>query len=85
MKVYETAKFRKQRKRLRNDSEKLALKEAIRSISETPSGGKKLKGELKDFRSLKYVAEGRERRLIYKIEEGMIYLLSFGPREGIYK
>jgi len=41
--------------------------------------------EFRDFRSLRYFVEGRERRIIYKIEEKAIYLLSFGPREGIYK
>jgi hypothetical protein len=85
LKLYETAKFQKQRKRPRSDSEKLALKEAIRSIAEAPLLGKKLKGEFKDLRSLRYFAEGQERRLICRREEDALYLLSFGPREGIYK
>ncbi|MGA2939581.1 MAG: type II toxin-antitoxin system RelE/ParE family toxin [Syntrophobacteraceae bacterium] len=85
LKVYETVKFQKQRKKLRSDSEKTALKGALRSVAEDPLSGKKLKGEFKDFRSLRYFAEGQERRIIYKIEENTIYLLSFGPREGIYK
>ena len=84
MKIYETAKFQKQRKKLRTDSEKTALKAALRSVAEGPLSGKKLKGEFKDLRSLKYFAVGQERRIIYKIEENAIYLLSFGPREGIY-
>jgi mRNA-degrading endonuclease RelE of RelBE toxin-antitoxin system len=85
LKVYETPKFQKQRKKLRSDSEKTSLKEAIRSIAENPLSGKKLKGEFKDLRSLKYFAEGQERRIIYKVEANAIYLLSFGPREGIYR
>ena len=63
----------------------IALKKAIRSVAEDPLSGKKLKGEFKDLRSLRYYAEGQERRIIYKIKENAIYLLSFGPREGIYK
>ena len=85
MKIYEAARFQKQRKKLRTDSEKKALKEAVRSVVEDPLSGKKLKGEFKDLRSSIYLAEGQERRNIYKIEENTIYLLSFGPREGIYK
>jgi mRNA-degrading endonuclease RelE of RelBE toxin-antitoxin system len=85
LKIYETPKFQKQRKRLRTDSEKTALKQAIGAVAANPSSGKKLKGEFKDLRSLRFFAEGQERRIIYKIEENAIYLLSFGPREGIYK
>ena len=85
MKIYETAKFQKQRKKLRGDPEKTALKEAIRSVAQAPLSGKKLKGEFKGLRSLKYFAEGQERRIIYMMVENAIYLLSFGPREGIYK
>ncbi|MHC1727278.1 MAG: type II toxin-antitoxin system RelE/ParE family toxin [Syntrophobacteraceae bacterium] len=85
MKIYETAKFHKQRKKLRSDREKTALKEAIRSVATDPLSGKKLKGEFKDLRSSRYYAEGQERRIIYTIREDAVYLLSFGPREGIYK
>lgn len=85
MKVYETPKFQKQRKRLRTDSEKTALKQAIGAVAANPSSEKKLKGEFKDLRTFRCFAEGQERRIIYKIEENAIYLLSFGPREGIYK
>ena len=85
MRIYETAKFQKQRKKLKSDSEKAALKEAIHSIAGAPLGGKKLKGEFRDLRSVRYFVEGQERRLIYKIEEDGACLLSFGPREGIYK
>lgn len=84
MKIYETPKFQRQRKKLRNDSEKTALKEAIRAVAANPLIGKNLKGEFKDLRSLRYFTEGQERRLIYKIEQNALYLLSFGPREGIY-
>lgn len=85
MKIYETPKFQKQRKKLRSDSERKALIEAVRSIAGDPSRGKKLKGEFRDLRSFKYFAEGQERRLIYKVDANAVYLLSFGPREGIYK
>ena len=85
MKVYETARFQKQRKKLRGDLEKTALKEAIRSVGEDPFSGKKLKGEFKDLRSLRYYVDGQERRMNSNFKEDAIYLLSFGPREGIYK
>jgi len=85
LKIYETSKFQKQRKKLRTDSEKTSLKEAIGAVAKDPLSGKKLRGEFKDLRSLRYFADGQERRMIYKIEENAIYLLSFGPREGIYK
>jgi len=85
LKIYETPKFQRQRRKLRTHSEKTALKEAIRTVAAHPLSGKKLRGEFMDLRSLRYFAEGQERRLIYKIEQNAIYLLSFGPREGIYK
>ncbi len=85
LKIYETARFQKQRKKLRGDSEKTALKEATRSVGEDPLSGEKLKGEFKGLRSLRYYVEGQERRMIYNFKENAIYLLSFGPREGIYR
>jgi Txe/YoeB family toxin of Txe-Axe toxin-antitoxin module len=85
LKIYETPKFQKQRKKLRSDSERKALIEAVRSIAEDPSRGKKLKGEFRDLRTFKYFAGGQERRLIYKVDANAVYLLSFGPREGLYK
>jgi hypothetical protein len=47
LKVYETPKFQKLRKKLQSASEKEALKQAIRAVLGNPLGGKKLKGELK--------------------------------------
>lgn len=85
MRVCETSKFQKLRKKLRSDLEREALKHAIGLIVEDPMTGKKLKGEFKDLRRLKYVVGGQERRLIYKIEYETITLISFGPREGVYK
>lgn len=84
MKIYETAKFQKQRRKLKSEAEKAALREAVRSVVENPLDGKKLKGEFKELRSFRYSVERQERRLIYQFEPGTIYLLSFGPREGAY-
>ena len=70
---------------INSNFEKTALKEAIAAIAANPPGGNKLKGEFKDLRSLRYFADGQERRLIHKSGQNAIYLLSFGPREGIYK
>lgn len=85
MKVYELPKFKKLREKLRNDIERVSLEKAVLEVAKNPLDGKKLKGEFKDLRRHKYNVQGQERRLIYKFLENSIYLLSFGPREGIYK
>ena len=85
MKIFETPKFQRLRKKIKEGAERKALKGAIEKVVENPLIGKKLKGEFKDLRSYRYFARGQERRLIYKYEKGRLFLLSFGPREGIYK
>jgi mRNA-degrading endonuclease RelE of RelBE toxin-antitoxin system len=85
LKVYETSKFRKQRKKLQSALERDALKDAVRAVVDKPPAGKKLKGELSDFRRHRYLVDGQERRLIYMLEKGTIYFLSFGLRQGVYK
>ncbi len=85
MKLVETAKFKKLRKKIKETHEKAALKEAINKIIENPQAGKILKGEFKDLRSFKYTVKGQNKRLVYKTEKGFIVFFSFGPREGIYK
>ncbi|MBM3296149.1 MAG: hypothetical protein FJY83_00950 [Candidatus Aminicenantes bacterium] len=84
MKLYETAKFQRLRKKLKEESERAALREAVRAVAKTPEAGKKLKGEFRDLRSFSYSARGQARRLIYKIVDGALVLLSFGLRQGIY-
>ena len=85
MKVYETSKFKKLREKLKSDVEREALGKTIYDIIKDPFDSKKLKGEFKDFRRHKYSVHGHEQRLIFKVEGDVIYFLSFGPREGIYK
>ncbi len=85
MKLLETPKFNKLRKKIREVHEKESLKAAIENIIKEPEAGKKLKGEFKELRSYRYTAKGQARRLIYKLETDSIILFSFGPREGIYK
>ncbi len=85
MKVYETQKFRRLREKLKSDIEKEALKNAVIEVANNPLTCKKLKGELKDMRRYKYSIDGQERRLIFKIDGDVLYLVSFGPRQGIYK
>jgi len=85
LRVYETSKFQKLRKKLDRAAEKEALKQAILSVVASPLAGKKLKGELKDLRRFRYSVSGQERRLIYRVQKESIYLVSFGPREGIYR
>jgi mRNA-degrading endonuclease RelE of RelBE toxin-antitoxin system len=85
MKILETAKFVRARKKLVDKGEIEALKTAIVTIEGVPSSGKKLHGEFADLRSFVYAARGQTRRLIYKWNDGEIVLFSFGPRQGVYK
>lgn len=85
MKLLETSKFKKLRKKVKSAHEREALKEAVEKIMKDPDAGKLLKGEFRDLRSFKYSVKGQSKRLIYKIEEDILILFSFGPREGIYK
>jgi mRNA-degrading endonuclease RelE of RelBE toxin-antitoxin system len=85
MKIFETSKFHKLRKKTKEEVEKKALKAAIIEIEKDPQAGKKLKGDFVQLRSYSYTVKGQSRRLIYKWEKDSIILFSFGPREGIYK
>ena len=85
MKLLETSKFKKLRKKIKSAHEREALKEAVDKIMEDPEAGKLLKGEFRDLRSFRYSLKGQSKRLIYKIEKNTLVLFSFGPREGIYK
>ena len=85
MKILETSKFQRLRKKVREDTERNALKEAIMDVEKNPQAGKKLKGKFALLRSYQYTVKGQARRLVYRLEEDLIVLFSFGPREGIYK
>jgi len=85
MRLLETPKFQKLRKKLKEESERGALREAVLLVLENPEAGKKLKGELRDLRSFRYSVQGQTRRLIYRHEKDAVILFSFGPRQGIYK
>jgi len=85
MKLTETSKFKKLRKKIKAPEEKRALIEAIQVIISNPEKGKKLKGEFKDLRFYKYICQGQPRRLIYKRESDSLILFSFGPGGGRYK
>jgi len=85
MRLLETAKFKKQREKLRSDMGRQALRNAVGEVMENPLAGKKLKGELSPFRSLRFSVGSLSQRLIYQIESDSIILISFGPRQGIYK
>jgi mRNA-degrading endonuclease RelE of RelBE toxin-antitoxin system len=85
MRLVETSKFKKQRKKLKSVEEKEGLKNVILKAVGDPHSGKKLKGEFRELFSLKYSVKGQSRRLIYKMEKETLILFSFGPREGIYK
>jgi len=83
--LIETAHFKKNRKRLKNEQEKIALKEAVLHIQKDPFSGKKLKSDFKDLQANKYTVKGQSKRLIYKIEKDTLVLFSFGPRGNIYR
>jgi mRNA-degrading endonuclease RelE of RelBE toxin-antitoxin system len=85
MKIVETSKFERLRKKIRADAERNSLKEAILEVEKKPHAGEKLKGEFALLRSYPYTVKGQARRLIYRWEKDLIILFSFGPREGIYK
>ena len=85
MKIYETAKFKRLRKKLRSKLEREALQQAVAAVAVNPKAGKPLKGEFKDLWRYSYAVSGQERGLIYQPESDCLDLLSFGPREGIYK
>ena len=85
MRLLETAKFKKQREKLRSEPEKAALKKVIAEILADPLAGKKLKGELGAFRSLRFSSSNLSQRLIYGFKNDTVTLISFGPRQGVYK
>ena len=85
MKLFETSKFKHQRKKIKEIEEKEALRRAVSGVLENPEKGKKLKGEFREFRSIKYSVKGQSRRLIYKAVNDTVILLSFGPRGSVYK
>ena len=85
MRIYETSKFQRLRKKLRSKKEKEALKRAIAAVAADPKAGKPLKGEFKSLWRFAYHVAGQEKRLIYQVKKDCLYLLSFGPREGIYQ
>ena len=85
MKLLETSKFAKLRKRLRDEDERAALKAAVGEILDDPQIGKKLKGELAHLRSHRFTVRGQACRVIYHSDGDIITLFSFGPRQGIHK
>jgi plasmid stabilization system protein ParE len=85
MRLLETSKFQKLRKKLRDVDERKALRQAVLQVLENPEAGKKLKGEFRDLRAFRFSVHGQARRLIYRLEKDTLVLFSFGPRQGVYK
>jgi len=85
MRLFETSKFQKLRKKLKDEEERASLKSAVLQVLENPEAGKKLKGEFRDLRALRFAVRGQARRLVYKLDKDAVILFSFGPRQGIYK
>jgi mRNA-degrading endonuclease RelE of RelBE toxin-antitoxin system len=83
--LFETSKFQKLRKKLKDKDERAALREAVLHAIEDPESGKRLKGEFQDLRSLRFSVRGQALRLIYKCDGDKVILFSFGPRQGVYK
>jgi mRNA-degrading endonuclease RelE of RelBE toxin-antitoxin system len=85
MRLLETSKFQKLRKKLRDVDEREALRQAVLQVLENPEAEKKLKGEFRDLRAFRFSVRGQARRLIYRLEKDTLVLFSFGPRQGVYK
>ena len=85
MKILETSKFQRLRKKTREEAERNSLKEALMEVEKNPEAGKKRKGEFALLRSYPYTVKGQSRRLVYRWEKDLLILFSFGPRGGIYK
>jgi mRNA-degrading endonuclease RelE of RelBE toxin-antitoxin system len=85
MKILETSKFQRLRKKIREEDERNSLKEALLEVEKNPEAGKKLKGEFALLRSYPYTVKGQARRVVYRWEKDTIIFFSFGPRGGIYK
>ena len=85
MRLLETSKFQKLRKKLKDEEERDSLKNAVLQVLEDPEAGKKLKGEFRDLRVFRFAVRGQARRLIYRSDKDAVVLFSFGPRQGIYK
>ena len=85
MKILETSKFQRLRKKIREEAERNSLKEALMEVEKNPEAGKKLKGEFAPLRSYRYTVKGQARRLVYMWAKDRLTLFSFGPRGGIYK
>lgn len=85
MRVLETSKFQKLRRKIKDEAERGALREAVLRALEDPRSGKKLKGEFQDLRSLRYSVRGQPRRLIYRVDKDDLVLFTFGPRQGVYR
>ena len=81
MQIFEANKFARLREKVKSAAEREELRKAIIAVAKEPVAGKKLKGEFKELRSYRYTVKG----LIYHWESPRLTLLSFGPREGIYK
>ena len=85
MKILETSKFQRLRKKTREEAERNSLKEALMEVEKNPEAGKKRKGEFALLRSYPYTVKGQARRLVNRWEKDLLILFSFGPRGGIYK
>jgi len=72
MKILETSKFQRQRKKIGEKAERESLKEAVREVEKNPGAGKKLKGEFALLRSYAYTVKGQARRLVYRWEKDII-------------
>jgi hypothetical protein len=85
MKILETSKFQRLRKKIKDEAERSSLKKALMQVEKNPEAGKKLKGEFALLRLYSYTVKGQARRLVCRWEKDLLILFSFGPRGGIYK
>jgi len=81
MEIIFSLEFKKQYNKVRDKSLREKLIKHISKLKQDPSSGKPLKHELKNSRSIRMPPF----RIIYKIENNKIIIVTFGNREDIYE
>jgi len=84
MKVFQTAIFRKQIKKL-HDNQKQQLDEAVKIIVNEPQIGNMKKGDLSSVRVYKFRMTNQLTLLAYKTDIDEITLVSVGSHENFYR
>jgi len=81
MQIIFSEEFKKEYKKIRDNSLKLKIINHIKKLHELPESGKPLRYELKGHRSIRIPPF----RIIYRLEEDKIIINCFDHRKDIYK